>query len=257
MKKKTKIVLGIAALVVVAAIIIYSKLTASLPDDGANAKMAHHTNTLDNRYLEVFVIGGNYITGHLKANCYNTEGYNVNPIPGDFAPQNLVDKLNADEIKKEYKALGAFINGPRRWCLDWIDIPTGVERDFSGLKAPWVATLLLKRGQKGKVPFETGQIERKSAFGINKGTTVFLLDDPAGRTFVMKSYSLVLDSTMTREKVPEMMAKIKFPSGWKYRVKVLDQDLVLIPESGVCTIVPDDSDNVYDLTGPGFSNYKP
>jgi len=118
MKKKTKIVLGIAALVVVAAIIIYSKLTASLPEDGVDAKMAHHTNTLDNRYLEVFVIGGNYVTGHLKANCYNTEGYNVNPISGDFAPQNLVDKLNADEIKKEYSALGAFINGPRRWCLE-------------------------------------------------------------------------------------------------------------------------------------------
>ena len=257
MKNRRKIVISIFLVLIVAAIIVYSKLTAELPDDGANAKLAHHTKTLDNRYLEIFVIGGNYITGHLKANCYNTEGYNVNNIPGDFAPENLVEKLNPEEIKKDNKALGAFINGPRRWCLDWIDVPTGVERDFNGLKAPWVATLLLERGQTGKIPYKTGHIERKSAFGIDSGTTVFLLDDPDGHTFVMKSYSLVLDSNMTREKVPAMMARLKLPTGWKYRVKVLEQNLKLVPESGVCTIVPDDLDNVYDMTGPGFSNYKP
>ncbi len=84
-----------------------------------------------------------------------------------------------------------------------------------------------------------------------------MLDDNEGHTWVMKSYSLVLDSTMTREKVPAMLAKLKLPAGWSYRVKVLEKGLKLVPETGVATILPDDLDNVYDLTGPGFSNYKP
>jgi hypothetical protein len=33
--------------------------------------------------------------------------------------------------------------------------------------------------------------------------------------------------------------------------------LVLIPESGIPRIVSDDLDDVYDLTGKDYSNYKP
>ena len=146
------------------------------------------------------------------------------------------------------------LTGQEKWCLDWIDIPTGIIREFNGLQIAWVAAL---RGTPDKIPYKPMTIERKSAFGINKGTTVFILDDPEGQSWVMKSYSLVLDPSMTREKVPATLAKLKLPAGWKYRVKVLDKDLKLVPESGVATIVADDLDNVYDLTGPGYSNYKP
>lgn len=257
MKNSSKILLGIAAVVIVVAGIIYSKFTAKLPNDGANAKMSHFENILDTRYLEVFIIGGNAITGNIKAAVYNTVGLNGN-IQGNSAPQHLVDKINVEKIKKEFNSLRVIVNGPRIFCLDWIDVPVGVERDFNGLKAAWVATLLLSREQTGeKIPYKSTTVERKSAFGINKGTTVFLLDDDKGNTWVMKSYSLVLDSTMTREKVPTMLAKLKLPTGWSYRVKVLDEDLLLKPESGVATIVPDDLDNMYDLTGAGYSNYKP
>jgi hypothetical protein len=49
----------------------------------------------------------------------------------------------------------------------------------------------------------------------------------------------------------------KLPPGWKFRTKVLDQDLVLVPETGVAMIMPDGFFNVYDKTGPDYSNYKP
>jgi hypothetical protein len=38
---------------------------------------------------------------------------------------------------------------------------------------------------------------------------------------------------------------------------VLDEDLVLRPESGVAGIVQDELGNTYDLAGPGYSNYTP
>jgi hypothetical protein len=31
----------------------------------------------------------------------------------------------------------------------------------------------------------------------------------------------------------------------------------MIPETGIATIMPDEFFNVYDKTGPGYSNYKP
>ena len=49
----------------------------------------------------------------------------------------------------------------------------------------------------------------------------------------------------------------QLPPGWKFRTRVLDQDLILVPETGVATIMPDEFFNVYDKTGPGYSSYKP
>jgi hypothetical protein len=49
----------------------------------------------------------------------------------------------------------------------------------------------------------------------------------------------------------------QLPPGWKYRTRVLDLDLIMIPQTGIATIMPDEFFNVYDKTGPGYSNYKP
>ena len=38
---------------------------------------------------------------------------------------------------------------------------------------------------------------------------------------------------------------------------VFSDVMMLIPESGVAPIVSDDLDDGYDLTGQGYSNYKP
>jgi hypothetical protein len=252
MKKNVRISLAIFVIILVTAGNVYSQPKENYQNDGAKTTMKHYDKILDQRYVEIFIVGADE-KGNTKSACYNTIGYNDINKTGDTSPGDLVSKVSIDQIKQEYKAVGAFINGPRRWCLDWIDIPTGTERNFNGLKAAWVATLRMS----GKTPYKSMQIERKSAIGMKKGTTVFLLDDNVGNTWVMKSYSLVLDPTMTMAKVPAMLAKLKLPAGWSYRVKVLDKDLTLVPESGVATIVPDDLDNMYDITGPGFSNYKP
>jgi len=47
------------------------------------------------------------------------------------------------------------------------------------------------------------------------------------------------------------------PAGWTYRTRVLDEDLLLVPATGIATIMPDEFFDVYDKTGPGYSNYRP
>jgi hypothetical protein len=118
---------------------------ASLPKDNANVKVMHLRNQNGSRYAEVFLVGGNALTGDLKANVYNTlllNGYTV--ANKDSAPQKLAAAFNPDQLKKQYHVLGAKLNGPKRWQLDWIEVPVGAKRDFNGLKACWVAELSLK-----------------------------------------------------------------------------------------------------------------
>ena len=38
---------------------------------------------------------------------------------------------------------------------------------------------------------------------------------------------------------------------------MLDKGFIMQTESGVAAIIPDEFFNVYDKTGPGYSNYKP
>ena len=75
MSKNIKWALGIvAALIFVAAIVLYPKLVVTLPNDGADAKPFTFKDTRGHRYTEMFLIGGNAITKNLAANVYNTWG---------------------------------------------------------------------------------------------------------------------------------------------------------------------------------------
>ncbi len=77
MSKNIKWAVGIvAAIIAVAAIVVYPKLVVTLPNDGADAKPFTFKDTRGHRYTEMFLIGGNAITKDLKANVYNTWGLN-------------------------------------------------------------------------------------------------------------------------------------------------------------------------------------
>jgi hypothetical protein len=216
------------------------------------------------RYVELFVVGGNGITGNMLINIYNTIG-----TPGfdpkmnkDAAPQTWVEGISTEGMKKQFDALGAAVNGPKLLMLDWMDLPMGVERDFNGRKVPWVALLHLTKDEVkelGKFSYKPTTVERKSKFGINKGTLALLIDDASGNTWVMKGFQQGVKPAYTFEEfVATGASRFKnLPPGWKFRTKVLDQDLVLVPETGIAMIMPDEFFNVYDKTGPGYSNYKP
>lgn len=234
---------------------------ASLPQDDAGATVKRFENLRATRYTEIFLIGGNAITRNFKAGVYNTIGLNDYGRTGDSSPDERLAKIDLDALKNQYEVLGTFKNGPRLWTLDWIDVPVGVERDFNGLKAVWVGRLTLPKGvnlkEKGSTAYKPTTIERKTQFGFSKGKPVFILDDPEGKTWVMKSCGLIVDPVMICEKLMMLGEKLKPASGWKYRVQALDRDLVLKPESGVAGMVQDEFGNTYDLTGEGYSNFKP
>jgi len=239
--------------------------TPTEPDvlgDGAGAKYKRVDHMHQVRFIEIFLAGREAKTGNMVAACYNTM-FTSKDIPAskDTAPQALVEGLDFEKMKKEYGVLGASLNGPKLWLPDWAEIDLGVERDFNGMKAGWVAQLNMgnKTSVTESTPYKPMTIARKSGLGWNKGTTVLLLDDAEGNTWIMKGFQLGLSPKYTYEEfVAAGQSRFKnLPPGWKFRVKTLEKDLIEIPEGGVATIMPDEFFNVYDKTGPGMSNYIP
>lgn len=230
--------------------------------DGANAKYKRVENMHQVRFIEIFLAGREATSGNVVAACYNTM-FTPQGIPAskDTAPQALVEGLDFDRMKKDYGVLGASLNGPKLWLPDWSEIDTGLERDFNGLKATWVAQLNMgKTTSVGEgAAYGPMTIARNSGLGWNKGTKVILLDDPAGNTWIMKGFQLGLKPKYTYDEfLATATSRFKaLPQGWKVRIKVLEKDLIEKPEGGVATIMSDEFFNVYDKTGPGMSNYQP
>jgi len=157
--------------------------------------------------------------------------------------------------------LAVFKNGPRLWTLDWLDVTLGTERDFNGLKARWVNWLEVPKGidlhKKGDAAYKNITVQRNTHFGFNKGKPVFILDDPEGNPWVMKSVSLIFEPSQTYASLNDLGSHLKLPPGWKFRVQMLDKDLVLTPDNGVAHITQDDLGNTYDRAGGTYSNFKP
>jgi hypothetical protein len=231
--------------------------------DGAGAKSGRVDNTHKTRFIEIFLAHPDAKTGKLVAECYNTI-FTSNGIPSsrDTAPQARVEGLDFARMKTDYGVKGASLNGPKIWLPDWTEIDIGVEREFNGMKAAWVARLNMGDNAGGvaeTTPYKPMSIARKSGLGWSKGNTVLLLDDAEGNTWVMKGFQLGLKPTKTYEQfVAAGAGNFKaLPPGWKFRTKTLDRDLNEKPEGGVATIMADEFFNVYDKTGPGMSDYKP
>jgi len=231
--------------------------------DGAGAKFGRFDHMHKTRFIEIFLAHRDAKSGKLVAECYNSM-FTTKGIPAtrDTAPQAQVEGLDFAKMKADLGVLGASLNGPKLWLPDWTEIDIGVERDFNGIKASWVAQLNMGDNAGGvseSTPYKPMAIARKSGLGWNKGTTVLLLDDAEGNTWILKGFQQGLEPQHTYEQFVAAGAGNfkKLPPGWKFRVKTLDEDYIEVPVTGVATIMPDEFFNVYDKTGPGMSNYIP
>ena len=229
------------------------------PPDDVGATLRHSDGVRGRRYTEIFLIDADAATGQLIAAVYNTSGLNDPARTGDSSPQQLLDRLDVKALKDEYGILAVFVNGPRLWTLDWMEGMSGAERDFYGLRARWVMWLDVPRevGAQGSVPYTLMTGRRTTSFGIDAGSPAFMLDDPDGHSWVMKSASLMVDPSLTCGDLFGLGNRLQPPPGWRFRTVVLDSDLVLTPDNGTARITQDELGNTYDRVGGPFSNYTP
>lgn len=251
-------VLKLLGVLIVAGVLLAGCTKSLLPDD-AGAKLIRYDNVKGQRYTEMFLIGGNPITKDLKAGVYNTLGLNSPTSTGDSSPQAMLDKVDVEALKKQYDMLSVYKNGPRLWTLDWVEVMAGKERDFNGLKARWVTWLEVPKEMTHheSVAYKVITVKRDTQFGINKGSLAFILDDPEGNAWVMKSASLIVDPKQTYDSLKDLGTRLKPAPGWKFRAVTLEKDLILTPDKGTAHITQDELGNTYDRVGGPYSNYKP
>jgi hypothetical protein len=111
--------------------------------------------------------------------------------------------------------------------------------------------------QQGNIAYSPGTGRRDTRFGINAGSPAFVLDDPDGDAWVMKSVSLITHPEQTYDGLTGLGDRLNLPPGWGFRAVTLDADLVLTPDNGLARITQDEFGNVYDRAGGPFSNYRP
>jgi len=229
-----------------------------LPDDENTTKM-EFDGLMGNRYTEFLIVWGNPLKKEFVAGVYNTVGQNSPDGKGDTTPQDKLDKVNLKEVEGEMKALSHVLNGPRLWTIDHLGVNAGTKRDFQGLKAHWVMWFPIPDEiREGKdLSYYVMDALRDTDMTIWKGSRVYILDDPDGNSFVMKSASLIKDPNQKFEDLKDLGSRLKLAEGWGFRTKILDQELVFKTKDGKSFIVQDDIGNTYDRVGGPYSNFKP
>jgi hypothetical protein len=220
-----------------------------------------YDNLRNYRYEEIDLFARDVINKVLYVSSYNTTGLNGGDESGDSAPQPLAHSLDPKGIAKQYQALNVWVSPPRYWTIDWLSDRIGKARSFGDLNAAWMGSrptsAAANPNKSSQMAYRYLPVARTAAKSFKKGSEVYLLDDPKGRTWIMTSYTDRIVVGLTIDKLETLGSLLALPPGWKFRAAALDKDLVLVAKSGSTANVQDDKENIYDLTGPGQSNFSP
>jgi hypothetical protein len=109
----------------------------------------------------------------------------------------------------------------------------------------------------GEAAYKNITVGRHTKFGFDQGKQIYVLEDPDGNPWVMKSMSLITHPEQKFADLGNLGSRLKLPPGWKFRAPIIEQDLVLTPENGIAHITQDDFGNTYDRAGGAYSNFNP
>ncbi|MCP9849053.1 hypothetical protein [Cyanobium sp. Morenito 9A2] len=142
--------------------------------------------------------------------------------------------LQAESLKKEYGSDGVFFNGPRRFVANGF---TAVSYNDCTKRA--INTIPLYLYGTFEVPsfneFVAGPpvaykvlvSKRTNTFIFKAGEQVNELITPEGAVYTMFSLSLKADPTNTIENLPNLGKRLTLPTGWRYRTRTLERDMIL------------------------------
>jgi hypothetical protein len=217
------------------------------------------------RYMELFLTCPGAGTG-----IYNTMTFNI--LPGnskDSAPDSLMANYSDVQVAKDYNADGSYSSGIRYWVHDKMRLTFSNQvRNFDGLDTRWGANAAVTAAEmsKGEQFYSITPVLCNRTWYYEAGKPIFILDAPNGMTFVMQSYSIIVDKNQKYEDLPNLGSKLKLPEGWKFRTVNLTKDLTVngITVNGSPNqwrVTQDDLINTYsacwEAEGQSSCNYRP
>jgi haloalkane dehalogenase len=198
------------------------------------------------RYGEVLLVTGRL--HRIEATVYNTLGLND-------CPDNQWRALDAEAIKKAHQARAAILNGPRYFLMDSIAIADPGQEivTFGELRMRPLATVRVPvtalRGGLDRQPYVENVIRRTTGYVYDQGREVYELIAPDGTSYVMQSYSLAVDPTLTEADLPSLGSRLRLPSGWRYQVRQLPRKWSLQID-GEARVIQDELENSYQRVEP-------
>jgi len=150
---------------------------------------------------------------------YNTTGLND-------CPPELWDKMDLDQIRKQYSALKVEKNGPHYWMMDSQTVSFGEKASFGGLEARWAARLdpaIVMKAAQGSEPYKIFNPKKTQQMVYSKGKPIYELIDPDGHVYVLQAH----EERFPIETLANLGAQLKLPNGWKYHTHTLTEDLVM------------------------------
>ena len=179
----------------------------------------------------------------LEAEVYGTQMIND-------CPDELWKTLDPAVIAGEMSALVVKLNGPRYWVLDGLGTKVAfvepVMRDFNGLMMRRIATVDLG-DRPDTIPYEERYVNRGAVFFFDAGSVVYELITPQGKVYVMQAYCVGVDPTLNLDNLSDLATRLDLPTGWSFRSRILDAELVVDTTDHPATVVQDEFENTYTL----------
>lgn len=198
------------------------------------------------RYCEVLAV--TVAPAGTTAEVWGTQGLND-------CPQAGIEAIDAATVVTELGATIAIVNGPRYWVLDDIVANaltgSGEVRTFGGLEMRSIATVDLGVGIPDRSPYREVSVHRDTEFSFDADREIYELTGPDGSVYVMQSYSVQVDPTLTVDALADLGGRLQLPDGWLFTARVLDEPLVVEDVDGVATVVQDELQNSYQLRSRG------
>lgn len=238
----TGLILGVAALLGACGT---NGSSGSLEDSSADASTttaaaAAPTNMRGERYCEVLLITMN--NGSATGEVWNT-------YPLNDCPQATWETLDAKAIATANNVPIARLNGPRYWLMNSVEKVGGTadlpKKDFGGIEMYLQATVEIGSLSEAAKLYQPRAVNRTAAFNYEAGARIYELTTAEGVTYVMQTYSVQNDPTLTEEQLTDLGARLTLPAGWTYSSRILDEPLKIQTATTAAKVLQDDLGNSY------------
>ena len=214
--------------------------SAAKVDESTTSTPAAARQMRGDRYCEVLLIT-------MNAGLATGEVWNTYPL--NDCPQATWDTLDAKALATENNVPIAKLNGPRYWLMSSVEKVGGItdlpKKDFGGLEMYRQATVEIGSLLEAAKPYTPHSVNRTATFTYDAGARIYELTTAEGLTFVMQTYSVQTDPTLTEAQLTDLGARLKLPEGWTYTSKILDAQLKLYTATTPGHVLQDDLGNSY------------
>jgi hypothetical protein len=192
------------------------------------------------RYCEILLISR-------KDDGIHGEVFNTFPL--NECPDDQWKAIDTAAVAKAEGVLFAMPNGPRYWAMDSVtksDATETYKKTFGEMDMNHYASVFIGTNPAAmQNPYTPRAVDRKAAFTFNAGTTVYMLRDAEGKTYVMQSWSQQTDPELTEDDLLTLAERLQLPEGWTYDHKTLTQEFVVETRAEDAQVLSDDLRNSY------------